>query len=111
METLTQYRTIIKDKLIAYTQIPYSHGDLVCNSVFDDVNDRYLLVTLGWDRNARVHGCLIHVDIINGKVWIQRDETEDGIARELVAAGIPKSDIVLGFKPADVRPYTDYAIA
>jgi XisI protein len=111
METLETYRRILKNTLLPYSQIPYSHGDLVCQPVFDDTHDRYLLVTLGWDRKTRVHGCLIHIDIIDGKVWVQRDETEDGIARELVAAGIPKSAIVLGFKPADMRPYTDYAIA
>jgi XisI protein len=51
-----------------------------------------------------------HLDLIEGKVWVQRDETEDGVTHELVEAGIPKQDIVLGFYPADVRPYTGYAI-
>jgi XisI protein len=60
---------------------------------------------------TRVHGCLIHLDIIDGKIWVQRDETEDGVTYELVDAGIPKDQIVLGFHPADVRPHTGYAIA
>ncbi|MGQ9871384.1 element excision factor XisI family protein [Leptodesmis sp.] len=30
---------------------------------------------------------------------------------ELVAAGIPKDQIGLGFHPTNVRPYTGYAIA
>lgn len=111
MDTLTQYRKIIKEVLKPYTQIPYSHGEIVCQSVFDETSDRYLLVTLGWDKNKRIHGCLIHLDIINSKIWVQRDETEDGVTYELVAAGIPKDSIVLGFHPADVRPHTGYAIA
>lgn len=53
-----------------------------------------------------VHSCLVHFDIIDGKVWVQRDDTEDGVTEELVAAGIPKEQIVLGFHPVDVRPYT-----
>ena len=44
-------------------------------------------------------------------IRIQRDNTESGIARELVEAGIPKDRIVLGFRPPEVRPYTDYATA
>jgi hypothetical protein len=111
MDTLTQYRKIIKEVLETYTKIPYSHGEIVCQSVFDENTDRYLLVTLGWDKNKRIHGCLIHLDIINGKIWVQRDETEDGVTYELMAAGIPKDSIVLGFHPADVRPHTGYAIA
>jgi hypothetical protein len=111
METLDQCRQIIKSVLEPYTQIPYSHGDLVCKPVFDDRTNSYLLITLGWDRKTHVHGCLIHLDIIDHKIWVQRDETEDGITQDLVAAGIPKEQIVLGFHPADVRPYTGYAVA
>ena len=48
---------------------------------------------------------------VNGKVWVQYDGTEDGITDELVKAGIPKTDIVLGFHEPEVRPYTGYAIA
>lgn len=51
------------------------------------------------------------IDILDGKVWIQRDGTEYGIARELEKAGIPKHHIVLGFHTPDVRPFTEYAVA
>lgn len=110
MDKLTHYRKIIKEVLEPYTQIPYSHGDMICKAVFDENSDSYLLVTLGWDKAKRIHGCLVHLDIIDGKIWVQRDETEDGVTYELVAAGIPKDSIVLGFHPADVRPYTGYAV-
>jgi hypothetical protein len=70
-----------------------------------------LLITLGWDSVKRIHGCLVHIDIIDGKIWVQRDGTEDGVTYELVAAGIPKEKIVLGFHPPNVRQHTGYAIA
>lgn len=54
---------------------------------------------------------MIHIEIIDGKVWIQRDWTEEVVAGELVEAGIPKIDIVLGFKPPEIRPYTEFAVA
>lgn len=111
MDKLETYRQIIKSVLEPYTKIPYAHGELICKTVFDEVADSYLLITLGWDRATRVHGCLVHLDIIDGKIWVQRDETEDGVTNELVAARIPKGKIVLGFHPADVRQYTGYAVA
>lgn len=40
---------------------------------------------------------IIHVDIKDDKISIQRDGTEIGIANELMATGVPKEDIVLGF--------------
>jgi len=111
MDTLDTYREIIENVLTEYTKIPYAYGDIQTEAVFDRKNDRYLLVNVGWDSGKRVHGSLIHIDLINGKVWIQRDGTEHGIAKELVGAGIPKDQIVLGFRPAEVRQYTDYAMA
>ncbi|MHC5722687.1 MAG: element excision factor XisI family protein [Nostoc sp.] len=47
-------------------------------------------------RERRIHGCLVHIDLIDGKIWIQRDGTEEGIAADLERAGIPKEHIVLG---------------
>ena len=62
------------------------------------------MLHLGWDEQKRVYGFVIHVDIKkDGKVWIQRDRTEAGVANELVAAGVPKEDIVLAFKAPYVR--------
>ncbi len=56
-------------------------------------------------------GCLLHLYIVNGKIWIQRDGTEDGVALELEEAGVPREDIVLAWHPPHLRPYTDYAAA
>jgi len=54
---------------------------------------------------------VIHLDIINGKIWIQHDSTDWPVADALLEAGVPKEDIVLGFHPAEVRQYTDFAVA
>ncbi len=111
MDTLDTYREIIENILVEYTKIPYAYSDIQTEAAFDRKHDRYLLVNVGWDSGKRVHGSLVHIDIINGKLWIQRDGTEHGVARELVTAGIPKDRIVLGFHPEDMRQYTDYAAA
>lgn len=111
MDSLTGYRKIIQEVLSQYLNIQYVNVDAQNEAVFDEKNDRYLVVSVGWQKYRRVHGVLIHIDIIDGKVWIQRDGTEYGIARELVEAGIPKHDIVLGFHDPKVRKHTEFAIA
>lgn len=103
-------RTIIERVLTDYAKVPYAYGEIERQLVFDRERDHYLLLSVGWDKH-RVHGCVIHVDLIDGKFWIQRDGTETGIARDLVDAGIPKDRIVLGFKSATIRPHTGYAVA
>jgi XisI protein len=66
---------------------------------------------MGWDKNKFIHDCPIHIDIIDGKVWIQRNMTEIDIATVLTQDGIAKSDIVLGFLTPKMREYSDYAFA
>ena len=111
MDILNRYRQIIEATLNEYTRIPYAYGDIHTEAAFDREHDRNLLVNVGWDNRMRVHTCLVHIDIMDGKVWIQRDDTEDGIAHALVEAGIPKERIVLGFRAPEVRPHTGYAVA
>lgn len=79
--------------------------------VFDTDRDRYLLLYVGWQDEKRMHGCPIHIDIKEGKIWIQRDFTEEGLANQLLELGVPKTDIVLGFRSPYVRQFTGFAIA
>jgi hypothetical protein len=79
--------------------------------VMDYANDRYILMIIGWDGYKRIYNVFLHVDIINGKLWIQQDSTEEGIANQFVAAGIPKDQIVLGFKSEERRKDTEFAVA
>lgn len=108
---LEHYRQIIESVLSEYTELPYSYAPIQSEVVFDRIHDRYLWMDVGWDGDRRVHGCLVHIDIIDGKLWIQRDGTEEGIAADLERAGVLKEHIVLGFRPPEVRPYTGYAVA
>ncbi|MCC5669774.1 XisI protein [Nostoc sp. CHAB 5784] len=77
--------------------------------IFDCERNSYLVVHLGWEGEKRTYGSVIHVDIKNGKIWIQRDLTEEGVANELVELGVPKTDIVLGFRSPHVRQFTGFA--
>ena len=110
MDTLENYRQIIRAVLAPYAQITYANVDVRNMTAFDSDSDQYAILSEGWDRR-RHHGCLIHVEIRDNKVWVQRDGTEEGIAIELVEAGIPKEDIVLGFHEPAVRKHTGFAIA
>lgn len=111
MDPLSSYRDAVERVLTPYTRIPYAHGELRCEALFDREHDRYALVTLGWDAGKRVHFLLVHIDILGGKVWIEKDNTEDGVAPELVRAGIPQAHIVLAFRSPEARKHTDYAVA
>ena len=110
MDKLNEYRRIIEEALNEYARL-LEHGGLEAHPVFDRVNDRYLVIKLGWRNYERVHYCVLHAEIINGKIWIQCDHTEEGVAADFERAGVPRDHIVLGFREPDLRPLTGYAAA
>lgn len=111
MDSATHDRELVEEILSEYARDPYAHGEVGFELVFDCTRDRYLLMLVGFEEAKRVHGCLIHVDIVNGKFWIQRDGTEYGVARELLDRGVPSGRIVLAFQSPEIRKLTDFAIA
>jgi len=112
VESLANDRRIVQRVLSEYAEIPYFYGDIRNQVVFDTERDHYLVITTGrnWD-GLLVHDCSLHIDLINGKFWIQHDATDRPVALELEAAGVPKDLIVLGFREPKIRPYTGYAVA
>jgi hypothetical protein len=112
MDSLTtQYRDVVEKILKEYADFLGNDDQVQVELVFDRERDRYLLVETGWQNGYRIYGTLLHIDIINHMLWIQHDGTEEGIAGELVAAGIPKDHIVLSFKSLEERKHTEFAIS
>ena len=111
MDTLEFYRQTIERILRKYADIPSAYEEIEQHLIIDKHRNHFMLFDVGWQQKRRVHGCVTHVQIIDDKIWIQRDGIEDGITDELVEAGIAKGKIVLGFHPLNVRSHTGYAIA
>ncbi len=109
MDSIESYRNLIQALLTDYASIPIANGEIECYTVFDTSQDHYQVMNVGWDGYRRVYGCVLHLDIKDGKIWIQQNMTEWRVAHELVDRGVAKEDIVLGFQAPDMREYTDYA--
>lgn len=110
MATNLDYRQLIKNILSEYAKLKPAFGEIESKIIFDDEHGSYALLEMGWDASKYVHGSVIHVEVIGDKIWIQYDGTEDGIAWELLEAGVPKEKIILGFRPQPLRPYTGFGI-
>ena len=78
--------------------------------VMDTVHDRYTLTHLDFDGDRYKSYLLAYLEIRDGKIWILTDNTENGIATELVAEGIAKDQIVLGFYSAAMREAGEFAV-
>ncbi len=110
MEKLKSYRTYIQELLSAYARPSKLDDEAETELVFDLERDHYQVVHTGWRNRRPMYGCVLHLDIKDGKIWIQHDGTEIGIADELVKLGVPKSDIVLAFHEPFMRQYTGFAV-
>jgi hypothetical protein len=111
MDKLNRYREILQHLVREYGQHQPRNGQIEVEIVVDPERDHYEVLHVGWQGVRRVHGSVIHLDIRDGKVWIQHDGTNRPVADALLEAGIPHEDIVLAFHPPAVRQYTDFAAA
>ena len=113
MDELKHYRELIKQTLTEQADLmqsnPVAGLETIC--ILDEKSDQYLLLNVGWENEQRIRYTTLHVRIHNGKIWIEEDWTEEGIAPALIEAGVPKEDIVLAFQPPAMRPLTEYAVA
>jgi hypothetical protein len=111
MDKIAKYESAILQILKEYAAIPYANLDAENRLLIDREKFNYQLVTIGWEGNRRVHAVTLHFEILNGKIYIQQDQTEYGTADELLEKGIPKSDIVLAYLSKRRREELDFAVA
>lgn len=111
MDRLTSYRQYIQEFLTEQTKGTTIGGKIETEVVFDLNRDRYLLIDLGWREHQRIYNCVVHLEIINSKIWIQRNQTDRPISDILIAMGVAKEDIVLGLQPPYIRKYTGFSVA
>ncbi len=111
MADIKNYKNNIQEVIRRYANERPLPANVESQLVFDTERDHYQLVNVGWNKDRWIYGCVLHMDIKNGKVWIQYNGTEVEIADELVKAGIPAEDIVIGFHSPYKRKFTKFAVS
>ena len=88
-------------------------NDMTYQAIIDTQNNHFQLVRIGWHEQRFLYSVLIHLDINpeTGNIWIQQNNTEILLDVDLGKLGIPKNHFVLGFRPAEMRPFSDFALA
>src|SRR5262249_60889484 len=110
MEKLERYRSVIERELTSIVEqtkgaISAPPG-LRDKTVFDRQSDYYLILREGWDSSRRIHGPVVSLEIIDGKVWLQADNTDLRVAERLEEAGIPQTANLLSFQTTPLSPAT-----
>lgn len=110
MDSTTDLKTAIYAVFASWER--YLPGpNIHATPVLDVANDRYILQDVELTGDRFVSRTLAHLEIRDGKIWILTDNTEEGIAPELAAQGVPKNHIVLAFYSPALREMSEFAVA
>ncbi len=109
MDTRLNHPKIIKKILADFAEIRTRNGGSPMKILFDDERKSYMVLNMGWRGSRYIHSATVHIEIVGDKIWIQNDHTEEGIATDLLEAGIPGENIVLGFREPKIRQHTEFA--
>jgi len=102
---MNEYQNLIKKILSEYVELDKRQPTNGVEYVFvaDDERGHYFWLNLGWKNGKRINAETVYVRLLNGKFQIETDWTENGIAEDLIAAGVPEDDIVLAFQSPSIR--------
>jgi len=89
-----------------------AHTELEYQVISDVEHGHFQFTRVGWLDRKFHFLVLIHLDLKpDGKIWVQQNNTEIDLGVELETRGVAVTDIVVGFRPAYMRPGTGYATA
>lgn len=113
MDKLNHYRNLIKQVLAPYVEVSRQQARPGVEELFltDDEHGHYLWLSLGWFKGERLNSPIVYLRLKDGKIWLEEDWTDLGIADQLLEAGVPKEDIVLALHAPELRQYTEFAAA
>jgi hypothetical protein len=111
MDTLEKYRRYVQELLEEYVAQGPSREGVESQLLIDSQRNHYQWMRVGWKDFQRVYHVVIHLDIQDGKVWIQQNKTDSNLTELLVEAGVDRNDIVLGLQPIYKRDSSNLVVA
>lgn len=113
MDKIEKYQNIIIRYLQDYNAETGGNkaGEVNRRILIDKENKSYQLLSTGWKGDHYIFGPIFHFDIINGKIWMQCNNTEREVVDEFMEAGVDRHDIVLGFLSPFARQFSGFAVA
>ena len=111
MEKLDNQRSLILTLLTDLAETVRTDDTVEPVVIADREGDNYQLLYVGWEGEQRIFDTAVYIRLRQGKVWIEHNALPERVGELLVAAGVPREQIVLGFQPPQLRPLTDFAAA
>jgi XisI protein len=110
MDRIDRHRDILHQLLTENALLMNKPERITSNVIVSGDHNHFMVINEGWEGKRRIHSLVFHAEIRSDKLWIHHDGIDGGITEDLVAAGIPKDEIVLAFHSPEIRPHTGYAV-
>jgi hypothetical protein len=111
MDKIAKYRIAIQNVLTPIASLQYAIPGLKHILVKDVDRDHYLIIRLGWSNDKNLYSTLVHIDIIDEKIWIHINNTPYDFEEELTQQGVSKEDIVFGEISSSQRQELGYSVS
>jgi len=90
MDKLFKYQRIIKEVLNSYKNQgainPNAKENLETHLIFDDKNNRYQVLRIGWEGIKNTFLVIFYFEIKDNKIWVQRNISDYDIVGDLELA-------------------------
>lgn len=63
-----------------------------------------------WKKNSHTYAVYVHLEVVDDKIWVQRNYTEHEVIDGLLGAGVLPADIIAGYLPESMREAATYAL-
>ena len=112
MDNTSKYSAIVQNVLENFVATrSSSRNEIQTLMLCDTVRHHHQIVRMGWRNDQQVFNVIFHIDVIEEKIWVQRNMSDYDIVGDIEAQGVPKKDIVLAFHIPAMRVHTEYAVA
>lgn len=109
MDRIALFRSALEEIIAEYAELPPVNLDVQAIRIQDTERGHYQLLWVGWDGWNRVCSISFHVDIKEGKLYIQEDRTEESIAAELKKRGVREEELLRCYREKHPRQAIEMA--
>jgi hypothetical protein len=99
MEQKMSYADILTKVMREEERFQPSFIPVTIVSVCDSVTGQFMLVAVGWEGRRHVDSILFHARLVDGRVIIETDNTEETLKPALIEAGIREEDFLSNREP------------
>lgn len=112
MDRIENYRQILEKIVKRHAQFQPANGEINTHAVCDHEADEYMVIDSGWnEKGKRIYDVVLHFRLEDGTIYLERDNTDAEVIRELLDSGIGREDIVLAYNPLPLQKLKDLIAA